>query len=143
MNQVKRLLLLAVAMCMVLGLCACASEDPKPTENNDGTSPVASDPAASDEATEPGVEDGKVVYTVKVQDEDGNPVVGAMVQICLEACLPTMTNDQGVATWTMEEAGYKVSFVTLPAGYDYATDAQEFYFADGAYEMTLTLKAVA
>lgn len=143
MNQVKRLLLLALALCMVLGLCACASEEPNPTENNDATSPVASDPVESDVATDPGVEDGKVVYTVTVQDEAGNPVAGAMVQICLEACLPTVTNEQGVATWTMEEAGYKVSFVTLPAGYDYATDAQEFYFEDGSYEMTLTLKAVA
>lgn len=142
MNIAKRLLMLAMVLGVVLCLCACAAEEPKPTEN-DATSPVATEPAATEEVTEAPVEDGKVVYTVTVQDEAGNPVAGAMVQICLEACLPTVTNDQGVATWTMEEAGYKVSFVTMPAGYDYTTDTQEFYFADGEYEMTLTLKAVA
>lgn len=142
MNIAKRLLMLAMVLCVVLCLCACAAEEPKPTENG-ATSPVATEPAATEEVTEAPVEDGKVVYTVTVQDEAGNPVAGAMVQICLEACLPTVTNEQGVATWTMEEAGYKVSFVTMPAGFDYTTDAQEFYFADGEYEMTLTLKAVA
>lgn len=142
MNIAKRLLMLAMVLFVVLCLWACAAEEPKPTENG-ATSPVATEPAATEEVTEAPVEDGKVVYTVTVQDEAGNPVAGAMVQICLEACLPTVTNDQGVATWTMEEAGYKVSFVTMPAGYDYTTDTQEFYFGDGEYEMTLTLKAVA
>lgn len=142
MNRIKRVLSLVMALCMLLCLCACANENPTPSDNNDATTPSDSTPVESNEATEPSVEDGKVVYTVTVQDEGGNPVPGAMVQICLEACLPTVTNEQGVATWTMEEAGYKVSFVTMPAGYDYTTDTQEFYFADGSYEMTITLKVV-
>ena len=84
----------------------------------------------------------KVTYTVTVVDEGGNPVSGAFVQLCLEACVPCMTTEQGVATYpNMDEADYKVSFITVPAGYELPTE--NYYFEDGSYELTLVLKAVA
>ena len=47
-------------------------------------------------------------------------------------------------TFQVAEADYKVSFLGgVPAGYEYTTEETEFYFADGAYELTITLKAVA
>ena len=136
MNHLKRLLAAALAFCMVLCLCACGNTEPTPA-----TEP-ATDPVVTDPVTEP-ADDGKVTYKVTVQDEGGNPVSGALVQLCLDACVPAMTNDKGVAEWNVEEADYKVSFAVMPVGYDYATDTQEFYFDDGSYEMTLTLQLAA
>ena len=84
--------------------------------------------------------------TVKIVDEAGNPVVGAMVQICQgETCMPgPMTGSDGTVTFNVEEADYKVSFLGgVPAGYEYTTEETEFYFEDGSYEMTIVLKAVA
>ena len=138
MNHLKRLLAVMLVLSVVLCLCACGNTQPDPV---DDTKP-ATEPVVTDPVTEP-VDDGKVTYKVTVQDEGGNPVAGALVQLCLDACVPAMTNAQGVAEWTVEEADYKVSFAMMPVGYDYATDAQEFYFDDDSCEMTLTLKVVA
>ena len=117
--KIKNIMSLILALCLVLGLCACGG---------------------SEEATE-AVDDGTVTYRVKVQDEAGSPIVGAMVQICLDTCLPGMTNEEGVAEYQVAEADYKVSFLALPEGYTYTTEETEFYFDAGSTEMTITLKA--
>ena len=64
-----------------------------------------------------------------------------MVQICLDTCFPGMTNESGVAQFSVQEADYKVSFLAMPAGFTYSTEEQEFYFEDGSTELTITLKA--
>jgi hypothetical protein len=128
----KRFLCYSLITCLLLSLCACgqAAADPK-----------ASTPAVTTEGTTEPVDDGKVTYTVKVVDEGGNPVANAAVQICKDSCLPGMTNAEGVATFRVAEDAYKVSFMAMPAGFE--AEAEEFYFEDGAYELTITLKAVA
>lgn len=134
MKNWKLLLTAALLVCMVFGLCACGS-DPVGTEDTTPglttTAPVVTTTAPAD--------DGKVTYTVKVVDESGKGVAGVMVQLCLEACVPTLTDASGVATWSMEEADYKAQLTTTPAGY--AADTAEYYFEDGSYELTITLKA--
>ena len=131
MNRFVKLMLCVMALFLVFALCACGNNT---GENNEST-------AGTTETTEGTVDDGKVTYTVKVVDEAGNPVAGAMVQLCLEACIPALTNAQGVATWNLEEADYKVSFVNMPAGY--TAEQTDYYFADGAYELTISLNAAA
>lgn len=127
----KRFLIFTLAFCLLFCLCACGA----PTADSEMTVPET-----SGVVTKP-VDDGKVTYTVKVVDEGGNPVVGAAVQLCKDSCLPGMTNAEGVATFRTVEDTYKVSFMTMPAGFQ--SDAEEFYFEDGAFELTITLKAVA
>jgi len=127
----NRFLTILLAICLLFGLCACGA----PTADSE-----PSVPETSGAVTTP-VDDGKVTYTVKVIDEGGNPVVGAAVQLCKDSCLPGMTNAEGVASFRTLEDTYKVSFMTMPAGFE--ADAEEFYFADGAFELTITLKAVA
>ena len=134
MKNIKNILALVLALVMVLCLCACAGDA---DEQGNGTTNTT---ANTTETTEK-VDDGKVTYTVKVVDEGGNPVVGAMVQLCLEACVPGKTNDQGIATYDLAEADYKVSFISIPAGY--TAEQTEYHFAAGAYELTITLKAAA
>lgn len=139
----KKIIAMLLALCLMLGLCACGTaqenenEETEPTET---TGQIQTEP--TEEATEP-ADDGSVTYKVTVVDEGGNPIAGAMVQICLETCFPGVTNEEGVAEYTVAEADYKVSFLSLPAGYTYSTEEQEFYFEDGATEMTITLKAEA
>lgn len=135
MKILKNLVMLILAVSLMFTLVACNgdSNTDKPVEETTDVTTV------SDETTaEP--DDDKVTYTVTVVDENNAPISGAMVQMCLDACIPSLTNDEGVATFSLEEADYKVSFVTAPAGY---TTEEAYYFADGSYEMTITLKAAA
>lgn len=134
--KLKNILMLILALCMVFCLCACGNEKP----NNNEETPAPSSTADATEGTTE-ADDGKVTYIVTVVDEGGNPVAGALVQLCLEACVPGATDAEGKATYNVEEADYKVSFVSMPAGY--TSDVNEFYFEEGKYELTITLKAAA
>lgn len=132
--KIKSIFALILALCMVFALCACGGNSDANQETTGGATQ-----APNNETTAPTVDDGKVTYTVKVVDESGKGIVGAMVQLCKETCLPAMTNMQGVATYRVDEADYKVSFVQMPAGY--TAEATEYHFAEGSYELTITLKA--
>ena len=137
--NMKRFLALTLSLCMMLCLCACGGSQPDPTEppTEATTEPVT-------EATEPATEPvAEPTYTVTVVDQDNAPVVGAWVQLCLEACVPAVTDENGVASFFLEENSYKVGFTVMPAGYEYAGDEQEWYFADGENTMTVVINKIA
>ena len=146
--NMKRLMALALALVLALCLCACGgktdepaqqpSQDPKPT------APAATEPAEDPSEDAPANENP--VYTVRIVDEGGNGIAGAMVQMCQgETCMPgPLSDENGVVTFQIPEAEYKVSFLGgVPAGYDYTTEQTEFTFEAGSYELTIVLKAVA
>lgn len=133
--KLKNIFVLVLALCMVFALCACGGNESEGNESTTGST------AGTTETTEATVDDGKVTYTVKVVDEGGNAVTGAIVQLCKDTCVPCPVDANGVATWNLVEDDYKASFVSMPAGY--TADAAEYYFAEGSYELTITLKAVA
>ena len=139
----KRLLALVLAVGMLLCLCACGGTEPVETEPVEST-PVATEPTETTpepvEDTEPAAEPS---YTVTVVDEENNPVVGAWVQLCLEACVPAVTDENGVAKFFLEENDYKVGFTVMPEGYEYVDEVQEWYFADGENAMTIVVKKAA
>ena len=86
-------------------------------------------------------ENGKLTYTVTVVDQNGNPVIGAAVQMCADlACLlPTTTNADGVVTFTIEPAETcYVTVVSCPEGYTVDT-TQSFHFPEGSAELTVTV----
>lgn len=134
--NIKAFIAFVMALCVALCLCACGN-----TANTPETTEATKAPTV--ETTEPTeADDSKVTYTVKVVDEGGNPVAGAMVQICKEICLPGLTSAEGIAEFNVvEDSEYKVSFVNVPAGFEGAEEA--YYFEAGSYELTITLKAVA
>lgn len=146
--NLKRFLAVLLALCMMLCLCACGNgddnnvEDPTPSQDT----PVVNDPEPSEE--DPSEDEPEVtgtVYTVTVTDEGGNPIAGAMLQMCQgELCLlPAATDANGVVTFTVTEDGaYEAKFLALPAGYEYVDDVQVFPF-NGATELAIVLKAVA
>lgn len=139
MTMMKRFTAAALLLCMVLTLVACGSEPAAteaPTE-----APVVATEAPVQETEAPTEATEFEGYTVTVVDEEGNPIAGAMVQLCQETCFPGATNEDGVAAFALDEAEYKVSFLFLPTGYTYSTEAQEFYFESGSKDLTITLKA--
>lgn len=136
--NMKKFSLLALVLCLVLSLCACGGSEAPATE-----APATEAPAVEAPATEAAIPEGMAQYTITVVDEGGNPIAGAMVQMCKDSCIPGATDANGVATFTMAEDDYKVSFLTMPAGFELVDETSEFYFEAGSTEMTITLKAVA
>lgn len=144
----KRLLAIVLALCLVLGLCACGNGESGKTDAEETQPQSVETPVVKDEKPEEDVQETEasgLVYTVKVQDEGGNPIAGAMVQMCEGTnCVPARSDDAGVATFNVQaEADYEVKFMMLPEGFDYTGEEQVFHFDAGSYEMTITLKAVA
>lgn len=138
--MMKKMLCLILALMLTLSLCACGSTEAPKAEAEVETVALPTETPTVAAETEP-ADDGKVTYTIHVQDENGAPLAGVMVQICKDACLPGMTDAEGNAVFNVAEDSYKASFLTLPAGYTYATEETEFYFENGSTEITLTLKA--
>ena len=139
MKNYKRLLALLLAVLLMVSLCACGTVEKD--DKDDGSSEATGNEQTITVPTAPTaneIPDGMTVYTVTVQDESGAPIVGAFVQICKEACIPAPTDDNGVATWTVAEDDYKVSFVIVPDGY---AAEEAYYFEGNSTEMTIVLKA--
>lgn len=134
-------LLVALVMCFTLILTACDGGDTDETDDVSGKESETDTEGitSSDEGKTETTDDGKVTYTVKVTDVDGNPISGAAVQLCRDTCLPGSTDESGTVSFTVVEDDYKVSFLVVPTGYALAGDETEFYFEDGSYEMTLVL----
>ncbi len=130
--NMKNILAIVLVLCMALSLVACGG-------NTEETQPQTEPSVATTETTET-VDDGKVAYKVTVVDNTGNPIAGAMVQMCLETCFPAVTNADGVAEFNLAEADYKVSFISAPAGF---AVEEAYYFEAGATEMTITLEPAA
>lgn len=144
----KRILTLVLMMCMVFTFVACGDNNTtngdndnvnnEQNENEDEADNNENEENNSDEA-----EDGKVTYTVTVTDEDGNPISGAMVQVCDagNCYAPAKTDENGVVTFSLTESDeYKTKLLANPEGYE-AVETDYVYF-EGETEVTLTVKAV-
>ena len=136
----KRLFALILSVCLVLCLCACGSAEQNPTTK--ATEPTANATEPTTEATEPTTAVAEPSYVVTVVDQNNEPVVGAWVQLCLESCVPAMTDENGVANFFLEEADYKVGFTVTPAGYEFIDGVDAWYFAEGENTITITLNKV-
>ena len=82
-------------------------------------------------------------YTIKVVDQDGNPVAGVKVQMCDDAglCLiPTATNEEGIATYKYQEGNFHVLLNTLVDGYT-VDDMSVYYYFTGR-EVTITITKI-
>ena len=136
----KKLISAALILCMTLSLCACGSAEAEtPTTTEAPTIAVENVETTAPVETE---QSDLVEYTVIVVDEDGNPIAGAMVQLCLDTCFPGVTGADGVAKISRPAADYHVSFAGgVPAGYTYSTEEEEFFFEEGSTELTIVLKA--
>lgn len=136
----KRFFALALCLMLVLGLAACGGNETPDTT----PSTTEATNAPSTEATTEAVE--KPSYKITVVAEDGSPFAGLVVQLCNDqGCNPAVTDANGTATVFVTEYrdDYHANVTNLPEGYEYAGEATEFYFENGATEVTITLKAIA
>lgn len=138
MNK-RFLMVVSLVLCLLMCLCACTNAPDETTEATNSEPSTAQTTAPTDEITEP-TDDGKVTYTVTLVDTEGNPFANTMVQLCLESCFPSVTDENGVATFNLPEADYYASVSVMPEGYAYDSDAEKFYFENGSFDVTITLK---
>lgn len=131
----KKLIAVLLLGAMVFCLCACGETQ----NNNETNTPNVTEPQETEQQAT------GVTYTIKLVDEGGNPVAGAMVQLCSDLCLPKLTDAEGLAVFENQEEkdNYKASVTSYPAGYEQLGEETEFYFGAGNYEVTITVKAVA
>lgn len=142
MNRLKNILLLILVLIMVLSLCACGETPDTPGQTTtQSTESISVSIGFGERPTDNSEDDEKLEYVITVQDTEGNPIPGAMVQICKDACLPGITDANGVAKFPVTETGHKVSFVSLPENYVYVdASVTEWYFENGSMEMTIQLQ---
>lgn len=141
----KRLVTAVLMLCLAFSLVACggnSGDSDKDTEKTNTEQDSQANNDADTESESEKVDDGKITYKITVVDEGGNPVAGAMVQLCDDAnCMPKITDANGVAEFSAAEFdGYIAKVASAPAGYELITE--EYTSLDGATELTLTVKAV-
>ena len=125
----------------VEGKCACGETDPnyQPEHTHlfiDGECRCGALENESDN------NDGLVTYTVTVVDQDGAPVVGVYIQMCVgDICkLPSPTDENGVAVFEgFDPAEYSVK-INGATGY---TVEAAYQFEAGSTELTITLTKTA
>lgn len=138
----KKLITAILVLSMAAGIVACGgtgnTDTEKNSENTNTESQMGSENSESEESEE------GAVYKIIVVDEANNPVSGVMVQLCKDSCMPKLTDENGIAEFSVEEVtdGYKASIMTnqLPEGYVYEGEA-EVYFENGETEVTLVITA--
>lgn len=112
------------------------------TEDESDTETVTDTETDTDTDTEVAPE--PVTYTITVTDENGAPLQGAMVQVCVNAedgvCfIPDVTDENGVFTMQKEPGSYKAK-VTL-AGYE--TNGDYTYFDENNASVTIMMYDVS
>ncbi len=141
MKNIFRILVCVLAFVMVFSLCACAKDgsgDETKDPVND-TQNAEKDTTADTEEQNSPVQNNTAKFEVTVKDQDGNAVPAVMVQICKDACIPARTDENGVATFVIDEitSEHKLSVMSVPEGYSF--DAEEIYLEDGMTEYTLEI----
>ena len=133
MKNLKKVLAVLLALGMLFCFCACGGNDEDKTTTTTTTTTT----------TENNQTENDAAFKVKVVDENGNALSGAMVQLCKDSCVFKETDKDGVASFDAEITdGYKLSVLACPEGYEYTGDA-EVYLESGIKEYTIELKAVA
>ena len=144
MKKILYLLISAMIVFSAMSFAACGGDDSADTTKETTSKKEELSTPSKDKKTEEATKDNsKVTYKVTVVDEAGNPISGAMVQCCKDACVPGVTNDSGVAEFVLAEDKYDVKFISMPEGYEYSSEQEVFNFEDGKYELTITIKKVS
>ena len=132
----KRLLAAILMLAMATSLVACGGNAGSGDTEKDNTQQESTKPSESEKESESEeVSDGKIEYTVRVVDANGNTVAGKMVQVCnASTCFaPVATDANGLATFRLEESDeYKAKLMT-------DSDDAYVYFESGSTELILTI----
>ena len=97
----------------------------------DGTAPATTEAAQGESAMS--------TYTVTFVDQNGDPVPGCIINFCTdETCVPTVADENGVATFEGAPYAYHLQVIKVPAGYEFDT-TQEFYAEEAGGELSFTV----
>lgn len=84
-------------------------------------------------------QEGSAVYSVRLTDQDGAAVPGAIVNFCTDdACTPVQTDDSGTAVFRGEPYAYHIQILTLPEGYDYSGEELSLPQEGGSVSVTVS-----
>ncbi len=122
-------LLLCLALCMTVFAVSCGSGGNDESESETSQKDTTSD---SDKETETETEteaSDKVTFTVTIKDQDGNPIQGVEVQICVDGICkkPNATDANGVVSFSMTDPGdstlsLQINADPSPVGYEYPNE---------------------
>ncbi len=121
--------------CLLLLLLACLAgcrttesvpkANPAPAETPAPAEKPAPAPAAPETAPADAPEADACTYTVRVEDADGSPVAGVMVNFCTDvSCTPITTDDEGRAVFTGPPEEYHVQVIRVPKGWQVRGEAE-------------------
>ena len=83
--------------------------------------------------------DGKQTWTIRVTDQNGDPVPDVTVSFCTGiSCFMVELDGEGIGSYTGESAIYHVSVVDLPDGYN-ADGAEDVYTDDHSSSITIVI----
>ena len=137
MKNIIKLLAIMLVVCAMFTFSACDKD------TTDAHETTGAETSIETEADETEAETKATGFKVKVVDEEGNAIPKVMVQICKDTCVFAASDENGVASFSVEITdGYKLSVLTCPEGYIYKGEA-EVYLESGSTEYTLELAKVA
>lgn len=125
--MIRKVSLILLILCMVLGLCACAQAEEEPQQTEEIVNNMII------------LEDGRVLYRVTVVNEMAEPMQDVLIGLCLgeELAQDVLTGEDGVAEFICEQDNYLVRILSVPGGYALMDDA--LTFAAGYSEMKVIL----
>lgn len=126
-------------ICMAFSLAACGNGADKDNKKDNIKDNIKDN---TENKKQEETKEDEVVYTIKVVDEENNPIGGMMVQLCKETYIPEFTNAQGIATFKVPELSnnYRATITSLPEGYSYEGERIVF-FEDGSTEVVFVIKS--
>ena len=127
MKAFKKILILALALCMMasmLALVSCNKDKGNDTDGTDGDGNSTETPTGDS-------------YTITVVDGANTPVAG--VKVMIDPGYKTYTSDQnGKITFETDKTGLKVAILSAPEGYEYSSNAVSFKKDSKELKLTVT-----
>lgn len=97
------------------------------------------DEAADAQAVPAAVSTEKQTWTIRVSDQNGDPIPDVAVSFCSDsACTLVELDEQGIGTFSAPAAVYHITFVDIPDGYN-ADDVGDLYTGEHSGTISVTL----